>query len=276
MSNALLPPATVSPPQPRKPPTLSRAIRAEFTKLLTLRLSLYTAVATVLVIIAASWLNTFLVDAAHRAGRPEETAGLESGSAFLVIVHYGQIGVVLLAAWVMQQEADPGSLRSTLIALPQRGFVFAAKGLIVTAAAAVTAAVSAFGAAGVRCLVIDCSAPGNAFAATGADELRMLLGVVAYWTLIALFTYALSVLLRSGLAAMGIVLALALAISGYLSRMTDLARFLPDQAGAQMYAPTPMPDGELGPMLGGLVLLAWTVTALGAAALSFRRQSVRH
>lgn len=256
--------------------TTVRTIRAELTKLLTLRLSLITAVATVLVTVTASWMNTLLIDAAHRAGRPEDTAGLESGSAFLVILHYGQIGVVLLAALVMHQEADPGSLRSTLLAVPQRGYVIVAKGIIIAVASAGTAALNAFGSAGVRCLVIDCAAPGNAFAPTGPDEMRMLLGFVAYWTLIALFSYALAVLLRSGLAAMGIVLSLALAVSVYLQRITPLARFLPDQAGAQLYAPPGLPEGELCPLWGGLVLLAWTALALIAAAVVFRRQSVRH
>lgn len=277
MSDA--PPLTAPAPSPVSSgvvPTTARTIRAELTKLLTLRLSLITAVATVLVTVAASWMNTFLIDAAYRAGRPEDTAGLESGSAFLVILHYGQIGVVLLAAWVIHQESDAGSLRSTLIAVPQRGYVIAAKGIIIAAAAAITAALSAFGSAGARCLVVDCAAPGNAFAATGSDEMRMLLGFVAYWTLIALFTYALAVLLRSGLAAMGIVLALALAVSVYLQRITPLARFLPDQAGAQLYAPPGLPEGELGPVVGGLVLLAWTVLALVVAVVAFRRQSVNH
>lgn len=256
--------------------TALRTIRAELTKLLTLRLSLYTAVATVLLTIAASWLLTILIDSALRRGRPEDTAGLEPGSAFMVILNFAQIGVILLTAWVVHQEADPGSLRSTLVAVPQRGFVFAAKAVIVAVAAAATGALSAFGSAAVRCLVVDCGAPQNAFAATSADALRMLLGVVAYWVLIALFTYALAILLRSGLAAMGIVLALTLAVSGYLARITTLARFLPDQAGVQLYAPSPPPADELGPLGGGLVLLAWVTAALVASVVAFRRQSVRH
>lgn len=257
-------------------PTLLRALRAECTKLVSLRLALHTALATIVLAVAASWVLTRLIDAAYRAGQPEETAGLETGSAFLVILHYGQIGVVLLAAWVVHQEAEPGSLRSTLLSVPQRGVVLAAKAIAVTAAAALVGAAAAFGSAGVRCLVVDCAAPASRFAPTTSAELMVLLGVTAYWVLIALFTFSLAMLLRSGLIAMGIVLALVLAVSMHLLNVTPLARYLPDQAGAQLYQPPPILDGDLGPSVGGLILLAWTLSALTVAAIAFHHQPVRH
>ncbi|ASN18385.1 hypothetical protein [Arthrobacter sp. YN] len=255
--------------------TVSRAVKAETTKLLTLRLCLNTVVGSVLLTVLLSWLLTNLIDAAHNAGRPEEAAGLEGGTAFLVILHYGQIGVVLLAAWSMHQEAENGSLRSTLISLPQRNIVLAAKALVVLAAVFITALLSVFGSAGVRCLVIDCAAENNQISPTPQATAGVLWGVILYWVLIALFTYALSVILRSGLAAMGTVLAMALIVSTYLVNITPLAKFLPDQAGAQLYQLPPPTPGDLGPATGGLVLAVWVVAALIAALVLFRRQPVR-
>lgn len=228
---------------------------------------------------------TALIDAAFRAGRPEETAGLETGSAFLVILHYGQIGVVLLAAWVMHQEADAGSLRTTLLCSPRRGTVVLAKALVVAVAAGIIGIGAALGSAGIRCTIIDCSSPSRststsasapgAFAPTGAGEVRVLAGVILYWVLIALFTAALAMLLRSGLAALGIVLALVLAVSTQLLTLSPLARLLPDQAGAQLYQQPPVLSGDLGPLRGGTVLLAWTLATLLLAALAVRRRPVR-
>lgn len=270
-------------------PTLLRVVRAEVTKLLSLPLALCTAISTMLGCIGASWVLTALIDAAFRAGRPEETAGLETGSAFLVILHYGQIGVVLLAAWVVHQEADAGSLRTTLLCSPRRGTVVLAKALVVAVAAGIIGIVSALGSAGIRCTVIDCSSTSTStstltstltstsgtFAPTGAGEVRVLIGVVLYWVLIALFTSALAMLLRSGLAALGIVLALVLAVSTQILTLSPLARLLPDQAGAQLYQQSPVLSGDLGPLRGGAVLLAWTVAALLLAALAVRRRPVR-
>ncbi|MDR6438228.1 ABC-type transport system involved in multi-copper enzyme maturation permease subunit [Paenarthrobacter nicotinovorans] len=255
--------------------TMMRAVRAETTKLLTLRLCLNTMAGTVLLTVLLSWILTSLIDAAHKAGRPDEAAGLEAGTAFLVILHYGQIGVILLAAWSMHQESDTGSLRSTLISLPQRSVVLAAKAIVIVVAVFVTAVLSVFGSAGIRCVVIDCTAESSQIAATPQAGSGILWGVVLYWILIALFTYALSVVLRSGLAAMGTVLAMALIVSTYLVNITPFAKFLPDQAGAQLYQlPHPAP-GDLGPATGGLVLAVWVVAALIAALVLFRRQPVR-
>lgn len=253
-----------------------RAIHAETTKLRTLRLSLYTVIGTVIATIGLSAGLTKLIDQAYKTGHPEDAAGLESGSAFLVILHYGQIGVILLAAWVVHQENEQGCLRTTLVGTPQRGQVFIAKAVVVATASALTAMLSVFGSAGIRCLAVDCAAPANGFAPNTPAEAGILWGLVAYWTLIALFTYAVAILLRSGLAAMGAVLALVLVISTYLLNVTSLARFLPDQAGAQLYQQPPVIAGDLGPGLGGLILTIWTLATLAAALLMFRRQPVNN
>jgi ABC-type transport system involved in multi-copper enzyme maturation permease subunit len=175
----------------------------------------------------------------------------------------------------MHQESDSGSLRSTLISLPQRSAVLAAKAIVIVAAVFITAVLSVFGSAGIRCVVIDCTTETSQIAATPQAASGILWGVVLYWILIALFTYALSVVLRSGLAAMGTVLAMALIVSTYMVNITPLAKFLPDQAGAQLYQLPPSAPGDLGPATGGLVLVVWVVAALVAALVLFRRQPVR-
>lgn len=255
---------------------LIRAIRSEATKLGTLRLSLCTALGTVVLTVGLSWGLTALISAAHRANRPEEAAGLETGSAFMVIVHYGQIGVILLGAWLMHQEAEPGSLRSTLISTPQRGMVFTAKALVLIVSTGIVAFASVWGAAGVRCLVADCSRAENMFGASPADQTRILLGAVLYWVLIALFTYGLAAALRSALAAMGITLALVLIVSTYLLNVSSLARFLPDQAGAQLYQSAPFATDDPGAFAGGLILLAWVVCVMTVGLVLFRRQPIRN
>lgn len=251
-------------------------MRAEWTKLRSLRLPVIAVLATIIGTVAASWVLTTLIDAAIRTGRPEETAGLEPGSAFLVILHYGQIGPVLIATWIVHQEAEPGSLRSTLLSVPRRGFVLVAKATVLVLVVTATGATAVIGSAAVRCLAIDCGARGAAFAPTLAAEVALLLGVAAYWTLIALLSFALAIVLRSGLVAMCIALALPLGVSGYLLQITPLARFLPDQAGSQLYQPPPVPDGDFGPLHGGLIVFAWILAATTVAIPAFHRQPVRH
>lgn len=255
--------------------TFLRAFRAETIKLLSLRFFLVTATGTVLACVLLSWGLTALIAEAHRAGKPENAGGLESGSAFLLVLHYGQIGLILLAAWTMHQEADAGSLRTTLVSVPRRSCVLAAKAAVVAAGSLFVALPSVFGSAAIRCVSIDCTASGSGLAPDGAVPWAVLWGVVVYWLLISIFTFALAVILRSGLTAMATVLALALIVSTYLLHITPLAKALPDQAGAQLYQLPPVRPGDLGPIAGGLTLLAWSLAALFMALVVFRRQPVR-
>jgi hypothetical protein len=107
-----------------------------------------------------------------------------------------------------------------------------------------------------------------------AGEVRVLGGVVVYWTLLAVLTFALGALMRNGLTSIGVVLGLALALSPYLVTLSPLARFLPDQAGAQLSHHGPFLAGELGPVLGLVVLVAWTLGTAVAGDVSFRRWAV--
>ncbi len=254
--------------------TFLRAFRAETIKLLSLRFFLVTATGTVLACVLLSWGLTALIAEAHREGKPENAGGLESGSAFLLVLHYGQIGLILLAAWTMHQEADAGSLRTTLVSVPRRSCVLAAKAAVVATGSLCVALPSVFGSAAIRCVPIDCTASGSGLA-PDAVPWAILWGVVVYWLLISIFTFALAVILRSGLTAMATVLALALIVSTYLLHITPLAKALPDQAGAQLYQLPPVPPGDLGPIAGGLILLAWSLAALLLALIVFRSQPVR-
>lgn len=251
------------------------AVRAELTKALTLRMFVLTAVGTMTLAIGLSWLVTRLTQQAYDAGRPEDAAGLEAPSAFLVILHYGQIGVILLGCWLLFQESDNGSLRTTFLAVPNRLVVFLAKGCVALSGSAAVAVTSVGGAYLVRCAATTCVVGTDLTGTTGGD-LRVLGGVVAYWSLLGVLAFALSAAVRNGLVGLGLLLVLVLAASSYLLTLTPLARFLPDQAGAQLYQQDPPIGIDLGPGWAVLVLGAWVAAAIVAGSYSFRRWAVSH
>jgi hypothetical protein len=253
---------------------LQRAVRAEVTKLTTLRTPVGVVVGTAVGTIALSWLITALTSRAFAAGQPQDAGGLEPGTAFLVVLRYAQIGAVLLGGWVLAQERDNHAVRATMLAVPHRRTAYLAKVLVTAAVTAVTAVVTVLGSAAVRCAATDCGARGARLAPDVAGEVRVLGGVVVYWTLLAVLTFALGALVRNGLTSIGVVLGLALALSPYLVTLSPLARFLPDQAGAQLSHQGPFLAGELGPVLGLVVLVAWTLGTAVAGDVSFRRWAV--
>ncbi len=253
---------------------LAQAVRAESTKLRSLRTPVATMAGTAAGVVLLSWAITVMTTRAYATGHPQDAAGLEPGSAFLVVLHHGQIGAILLGAWLLVEENVDRAVRSAFLAVPRRSTLYAAKVLVAAVAAAVTAAVGALGSAAVRCLATDCSAPDGRFAATSTAQVRVLAGVVVCWTLLAVLTFGLAALVRNGLVSLGVVLALVLAMSPYLLTVTPLARYLPDQAGAQLTQPGPFLAGDLGPALGLAVLAAWTVALTVAGGVSFRRWPV--
>lgn len=248
-------------------------LRAEVTKLVTLRLPVVAALSTVLGSVVLSWVLTLLTTHAFAAGRPEDAAGLQPTDAFLVILHYAQIGVVLLGAWVFVQESDSAGIRSTFVAVPRRRTVLAAKAVVSGLAGIAVAVPAVVGSYAVRCAVLDCG-PDTRIAPTTFEEVRILGGIALYWGLLSILAFALAATIRNGLVSIGALLALVLALSAYLLSVTPLARLLPDQAGAQLFQQPPSAPGDLGAMAGLLVLLAWLVALFVGGLISLHRWRV--
>lgn len=253
--------------------SLLQVTRAELIKLRSLRLVAVTAAATVVLTAFLSWLLTALTQQAFAAGRSVDAGGLEPGTALLPILHYAQIGPILLGAWALFQESDNDGLRTALLASPRRTVLFGAKALatlVVVSLIALPAVLLAYVA---RCSVIGCGSS-TRLSADGTPDLGILGGYAVYWVILALFTFAVSTAVRNGLVGLVIVLTMVLAASQYLLRLTDLARFLPDQAGAELYQLS-HGAGQLTASQGLAVLLAWLAVASVAALLSLRTWSAK-
>lgn len=102
------------------------------------------------------------------------------------------------------------------------------------------------------------------------------LGAAVYAILTALIALAITVLTRSGVVPLIVLVAngSVVSISFLLSKVTPLARYLPDLAGMRMIA-----DGDrmavedaLAPLPGGLVMAAWTAALLAVAAVVLSRR----
>ncbi|GGM87232.1 hypothetical protein ACFFX1_05895 [Dactylosporangium sucinum] len=63
-------------------------------------------------------------------------------------------------------------------------------------------------------------------------------------------------------------------VSYLLSRVTALARFLPDLAGIRLFARESFAafDDALDPLIGGLIMAAWTLGLLAVSAVVFTRR----
>ncbi|WP_049575521.1 ABC transporter permease [Nocardiopsis sp. SBT366] len=246
-------------------------VRSEGRKLATLPVVPLSMVATLVVTVGlaaiASWTIAGLLD------DDPARAGLDFtpvGEGFQA-VYFGQAGMVVLGVLAVSGEFGGGRVRTSLLAVPGRLRFLAAKATVVALFSALVALVtvpSAFVAAqlglGEHGLPLSEVFDGAILAPMA--------GAVLYWVLLSLLAAGCAVLARSAVAPLTILVALVLALSQFLSMVTDLADLLPDRAGSLMYLESRESAYGLGAAQGGLVMAAWVAVVWLVAAVRFVRR----
>ncbi len=235
-------------------------LRAEFTKTLTLR-SIQATLAAALIVPAALALASGLAfDPARGAQFPLESHGFETAG-------FGQPLVILLAALITGTEYLDGQLRTTLIATPKRGRVLSAKLLIVAALGAAIGWVSIGASVLIKHAALgEHGLPLDQFTAGMAWNL---LGVGINYALIALIATSITIIARTFIVTLVVLVPLVLGITISLVGVIPLLKYLPDLAGIQLLMPYPG-VGVLEPLPGGIVMTLWAF-ALNAVAWAFFR-----
>ncbi|MFJ5925280.1 ABC transporter permease [Kitasatospora sp. NPDC092948] len=188
---------------------------------------------------------------------PEQT-GLDG-------IMYGQLALIVFAVLAVAGEYGSGMLRTSLLAVPGRGRLYLAKtAATALAALAVGAPVTVAG------YLVTQYALGPHGAGLGADGVPVaLVGAAGYLVLMSLFAAGLAAAARNAVVPLVVLLPMVLAGSHLLSLLgatRQLARYLPDRAGAEL-----LTVGSHDQARGLLVLLAWTAAALALGLLRLRR-----
>jgi ABC-2 type transport system permease protein len=257
---------------------MSAAVHAEWTKLRTLPgtgwllLGMIAATVTISTTVSAS------VSCSSTATCHADVTKLSLTGTYL-----GQAVVAIVAVLAVSGEYGTGMIRATLVAVPRRTTLLAAKAAVVTAVTLAAGIVAVFGSVLAGRLIL----PGHGFTpANGypmlslADGmvLRAATGTVLYLALIALLSLGVAAAVRDAAAAIGAVLGL-LYLFPILTQVAGspvVARHLqqigPMTAGLEIQASTGLRSLPIGPWAGLGVLAAWTAAALLAGALLLRRR----
>lgn len=235
------------------------AVRAEFSKLWSLPslwgVALAATLAPGLLAFFTSMANT-----ASRANVPVELLGFE-------VAGFGQPLVVLFAALVVGSDYSGSQLRTTLLATPRRARVWGAKLVVVSGCAAIIAITAM-----VLALMFARMAVPHDRMFTAATWMNIG-GVALNYTLMALLAAGITFLARTPLVAVIVLVPMVLGLTISLMTVLPVLRYLPDLAGMQLMLRYPgMP--LLEPAVGALVMGAWAVAAVGAAAIVFQRSDV--
>jgi ABC-type transport system involved in multi-copper enzyme maturation permease subunit len=262
--------SAASPSRARYRVTGRRVLRSEWAKLWSLRSTWITLglglVALLGIATIAASRYTSIAGSGQRGGG--DLANATAVELALFGVAFAQLALGVLGVMSSAGEYSSGSIRSTLTAVPRRLPVLWSKIAVLGGSALVVAAVGAF--AGF--LVADPILAGTAahLSLTGAGVARSLAGAALYLGLVGVIGLALGFLLRSVAGGIATLVAVLLLLPGLLALLptswsTHIGPYLPSNAGGAIYALHQAP-GTLSPGGGTLVLLAWTVVAVAAAA----------
>jgi hypothetical protein len=183
----------------------------------------------------------------------------DTGDRGFVELTVGVLGALVLGTVAAGSEFRGRQIRTSLLCVPSRLRLLTAK----IAAVALTVAVAALVSAVLTLVVAGVPVAGARVA-----------GLVVYWVLDALLAFGITLLLRSGVLPLTVMIVNTTAVSFtyLLTKVTPLAAYLPDMAGAHMFIHDMNTPGELSPVTAGLVMAAWVVALLAVAGLVFHRR----
>ena len=229
---------------------MTRALRAEWTKLRTSRETWWLLAAVCVLTVAVGGLVTDALP----CGSSSSGCG-DVVKTSLIGVQLGQAVVAVLGVLIVAGEYATGMAHVTFAAMPRREFVLAAKAVVLAAVVAAAAAVGVAGSLLVSSLPFD--------GVHGGALLRAAVGSVVYLVLIALLSLGVATCVRESTAAIGLALGLLYLAPIVAPAISDpdwrrhLEQVAPTSAGLAIQATTGLDELPIGPWAGLGVLGAW-------------------
>ncbi|MCF6524928.1 ABC transporter permease subunit [Streptomyces sp. JJ36] len=253
----------------------TRVLRSEWTKVRTVRSTLWTLATAVVVTVGLSAVISAFTRTSYQDLPAAERATFDPTFVSFAGMSLGQLAMIAFGVLVVTGEYSTGMIRSSLGAVPQRGTFMSAKVLVASLLVLLVGMATSFAT-----FFLGQALLGEYGTSLGEPRvLRAVLGGGLYMTLIALFAMGVAFVLRSPLLAFGILMPFFFLISNILGGVDatrEFAQYLPDQAGSMIMSVVPgsMGGGDrpYGPWGGLLIMVGWVAAALLAGYATLRRR----
>jgi ABC-2 type transport system permease protein len=217
--------------------TFTDVLRSEWVKLRSVRSTFWALAVTVVLgvglgaVISAVAAHGYAKFTASEQLSWDPTGVSQSG---MVVA---QLAIVVLGVLFISSEYSSGMIRTSLIVVPKRGRVLAAKSLVFAVVTFVVGEVTCFAAFFVGQALIGGHAPHAALGDPGVA--RAVVGGGLYLAALAVLSVAVGALLRHPAAAITCVIAVVLVLPGIAQALPDswrnpVTEFWPTQAGGQL------------------------------------------
>jgi len=217
--------------------TFADAARSEWTKLRSVRSTFWALTVTVVLGIALGAVISALT--AHGYARLSVSGKLswDPTGVSLAGVAIASPAIAVLGVLCISSEYSSGMIRTSLIAVPRRGRVLAAKSLVFAVVTFVVGEATCFTAFLVGQALISGQAPHAALGDPGVA--RAVLGAGLYLTALAVLSVAAGTLLRHPAAAITCLIAVLFVLPAIAQALPDswrnpVTEFWPTQAGSQL------------------------------------------
>ena len=254
--------------------SLANVVRSEWTKLWSVRSTMWTLLLVVVLTVGFAALFTWGTESNWDEAPADQKAIFDPTSTSLAGLIFGQLAIAVLGAMVITTEYSTGGIRTTLTAVPRRLRLLAAKGIVLAVVAFVVGTVTSFvafflGQAFLRQVGIE--------AHLGDPQvLRAVIGGGLYILASGMFGFAVGALLRHTAAAVTLVVALLLVVPPFLNLLPGdwgktIMMYFTSNAGQQITYVTQGPN-SLSPWSGYLVFTLWWVVILAVASWLLNRR----
>ncbi len=251
---------------------------AEWTKIRTVRSTVWSLVSFVLVAIGLSTLLALVVSSQwNKPGSHPEHATIladPTGAIYGLGFDLGQLALAVLGVIVITSEYSSGAIRSSLLAVPKRIPMLVAKVAVFGALVLVVGAITVFATFFITTTIYH---PDFVVTLGQPGVLRATIGGILYLAVLGLFAMAIGGLIRHTAGAVATAIGLILVvpivvglIPGTIAAHVDA--YLPTQAG-HLIGQTAQQSGDLlSPWQGFGVFCLWTAVLLVACGWLLKRR----
>lgn len=253
-----------------------RLVRAEWTKLVSVRSTVITLMATVVVCVGlGAAIAAGTVARWDQLPRAEQLA-FDPASRSLAGLFLGQLLIGVLGVLVLSAEYSTGTIRATVAAAPQRVSVLTAKTAVFAVVVFAVSLISSLASFWVAQAIYARHSLETTLGAPGV--LRVVVGGALYLTVVGVLGLALAALVRHTAGAISTLFGLLLVLPILVRFLpndwqSDITRYLPSTAGSGVFQLHSQP-GMLGPWTGFALFVGYALVAFVVGAVVMSRRDV--
>jgi ABC-2 type transport system permease protein len=258
---------------------LRGTVMSEWTKLRSVRSTYWCVIVSIIIGIGLGCAIAAGAVHSYHKGDLHDRLTFDPASITLSGLFFSQLALGVFAILTISAEYSTGLIRTTISAVPQRGYVLAAKAILVAVVSTVLSIGVAFIAFTLGQLILKSGNHVPYVKLSDPHVIRAVIGSGLYVGVLTLLALGLGTIIRHTAGAITGLVALVfiVPIVGQLlpdSLQHDIVRYLPAQAGGAITNVVPQGSDSLAPWIGFLVFAIWAAVALVAGWCLLRRRDV--